>query len=269
MAAPQTVRGDFVPAADYSEEFHRLEMERVWPRTWQAACREEEIPEPGDFVNYEIGNESILVVRDRSGAINAFYNVCPHRGRHLCDEERGTVDLFFCRYHAFTFDLDGKVDNIPSREDWNGCPSISDEDFSLTGVQCDTWAGWVWINMDPAAPSLREYLGPIADRLDPYEWELCRIRSHQTIIMPVTRAAAVDLAPRGIRVNALLPGLIKTEGTSQTPPDIFAVVGSRAPSGRVGEPDDIAGPATFLASPSASYINGHCLVVDGGMTIVG
>ena len=82
--APQ-IRLDFVPASDYTAEFHRLEMERVWPRVWQVACREEELPNVGDYVNYEIGNESILVVRSAPDKIRAFYNVCPHRGRRLVD----------------------------------------------------------------------------------------------------------------------------------------------------------------------------------------
>lgn len=83
------VRRDFVRVSDYSPEFHRLEMERVWPKVWQVACRLEEIAEVGDYVNYEIGRESILVVRSTQDKIRAFYNVCPHRGRRLRDDERG------------------------------------------------------------------------------------------------------------------------------------------------------------------------------------
>lgn len=85
----------------------------------------------------------------------------------------------------------------------------------------------------------------------------------------LTRASAVDLAPLGIRVNAILPGVIKTEGTAQMPQEMFDSIASRAPSGRVGEPDDIAAAALFLASKASSYVNGHCLVVDGGATISG
>jgi phenylpropionate dioxygenase-like ring-hydroxylating dioxygenase large terminal subunit len=70
--ARPVVRRDYVPASDYTAGFHRLEMERMWPKVWQAAAREEEIPNPGDYVNYEIGTESILVVRTASGGINAF-----------------------------------------------------------------------------------------------------------------------------------------------------------------------------------------------------
>jgi NAD(P)-dependent dehydrogenase (short-subunit alcohol dehydrogenase family) len=85
----------------------------------------------------------------------------------------------------------------------------------------------------------------------------------------MTRAAAVDFAPLGIRVNAILPGLVKTEGTGRVPQEFFDHIAARAPSGRAGLPDDIAGAALFLASAASSYVNGQCLVVDGGMTIAG
>ena len=83
----------------------------------------------------------------------------------------------------------------------------------------------------------------------------------------MTRAAAVDLAPLGIRVNAILPGFILTEGTSGMPEPALELFAKRAPSGRVGKPEDIAAAALFLASKASDYINGHCMVVDGGTTI--
>lgn len=84
-----------------------------------------------------------------------------------------------------------------------------------------------------------------------------------------TRASAVDLANLGIRVNAVLPGLIKTEGTARMPQEMLDGIAAHAPSGRVGEPQDIAAAVLFLASPASSYVNGHCLVADGGTTIKG
>jgi phenylpropionate dioxygenase-like ring-hydroxylating dioxygenase large terminal subunit len=186
------IRRDYVPASDYSEEFHRLEMERLWPRVWQVACREEEIPNVGDYVNYEIGNESILVVRSAPDKIRAFYNVCPHRGRRLRDDARGNLSMIFCGYHAWTFDLEGKPATIPSREDWNGCPTTSDADFSLSPVKGDTWAGWVWINMDPDCEPLRKFLSPLPEKFDAYEWDLCRMRSYQTLIFPINWKVALE-----------------------------------------------------------------------------
>lgn len=85
----------------------------------------------------------------------------------------------------------------------------------------------------------------------------------------ITRSSAVDLAPLGIRANAILPGIVATEGTSGMGPDMFAAIGQKTPSRRCGEPGDIAAAALFLASNASSLVNGHCLVVDGGVTISG
>lgn len=85
----------------------------------------------------------------------------------------------------------------------------------------------------------------------------------------LTRSSAVDLAPLGIRVNAILPGLVKTEGTAQVPQEFFNHLAARAPAGRAGAVEDIAGAALFLASAASAFVNGHCLVVDGGLTITG
>ncbi len=85
----------------------------------------------------------------------------------------------------------------------------------------------------------------------------------------MTRAAAVDLASLGIRVNAVLPGFIMTEGTSAIPEAALEQFANRAPSNRVGKPEDIAAATLFLASKASDYVNGHCLLVDGGTTIVG
>ncbi|HET8711994.1 MAG TPA: Rieske 2Fe-2S domain-containing protein, partial [Spongiibacteraceae bacterium] len=186
------VRSDFVPASDYSEEFHRLEMERLWPRVWQIACREEELPSVGSYANYEIGHESILVVRSAPDSIKAFYNVCPHRGRRLRDDARGTLNKFYCNYHAWTFDLDGNVTSIPSEHTWEGCPQFSRDDLALSSIKVDTWAGWVWINMDPDCEPLHEYLAPLPEKLDVFEWDQCRIRSYQTIIFPVNWKVAIE-----------------------------------------------------------------------------
>ncbi len=203
------VRRDFIPPGDYSPEFHRLEMERLWPRVWQPACREEEIPNVGDYVNYEIGNESILVVRSAPGKIKAFYNVCPHRGRRLRDDARGNLSMIFCGYHAWTFDLDGKPATIPSRDDWKGCPMSSDEDFSLTSVKSDTWAGWVWINMDPNCEPLRDFLQYIPEKLDAFEWDKCRIRSYTTIIFPCNWKVVLEAFVEGYHTVGTHPQLLR------------------------------------------------------------
>jgi phenylpropionate dioxygenase-like ring-hydroxylating dioxygenase large terminal subunit len=205
----QKIRPDFIPASDYSEAFHRLEMERVWPRVWQVACREEEIPDVGNYINYEIGHESILVVRSGVDSIKAFYNVCSHRGRRLRDDACGTVKQFFCRYHAWTYDLDGKVASILDESDWKACPDASREDLALTPVKCDTWAGFVWINMDPDCEPLKEFLSPLPEELDAFEWDKCRMRSYQTLIFPINWKVGLEAFVEGYHLPATHPQLLR------------------------------------------------------------
>ena len=91
-----------------SREIVQLEKERLWPRVWQLACRLEEIPYVGDYVTYDLLDESIIVVRETPERIRAFHNVCQHRGRRLT-EGCGTAQRLQCRYHAWQWGLDGKV----------------------------------------------------------------------------------------------------------------------------------------------------------------
>jgi phenylpropionate dioxygenase-like ring-hydroxylating dioxygenase large terminal subunit len=230
-ASPKTeIRRDFVPRSDYTPEFHRLEMERLWPHVWQVACREEEIPNVGDYVNYEIGQESILVVRNAPGSIKAFYNVCPHRGRRLRDDGGGTLMKFYCNYHAWTFNLDGEVTSIPSEAGWEGCPQFSKEDLSLSPVRADTWAGWVWINMNPNCEPLRKYLAPLPEKLDAFEWDLCRIRSYQTIIFPINWKVALEAFVEAYHVVGTHPQLLRWGHGAPKPVDAGALHGAHSGS---------------------------------------
>jgi len=138
-----------------SREFHQLEVEKMWSRTWQATCRETEIDNPGDFFVYDIASYSIVLTRTESGEIKGFYNACLHRGRQL-RKDCGTAREFKCPYHGFRWTLDGDFLGAPCQWDF---PHIQAEEFSLPQVKVDTWGGWVFINMDLKAQSLQDYMG--------------------------------------------------------------------------------------------------------------
>jgi phenylpropionate dioxygenase-like ring-hydroxylating dioxygenase large terminal subunit len=192
------VRPDYIPAADYtSSQVAQLERERMWPKVWQIACREEEIPNVGDYVEYTLFDESVIIVRTPAKEIKAFYNTCQHRGRRLRDEPKGNITQFYCRYHGWKYDLNGAVTYVHNREDWAGCPNVSDRDLSLKSPKLDTWAGWVWINFDPNAESLRSFLGAAADFLDPFEFENTRIVWSATIHAPVNWKVSIEAFAEG------------------------------------------------------------------------
>ncbi|GGB89174.1 (2Fe-2S)-binding protein [Novosphingobium endophyticum] len=184
------------PAEAYiSREYAEAEGERLWSRVWQQAGRVEEIPQAGNYITYNIGHDSILIVRSDENTIRAFHNVCPHRGRRLVGNNCGggprdaagvlpqskgdhsacgRQGSFACPYHAWTFNLDGEATHILDKEDWQG--ALTDDRTGLTPVQVDTWGGWIFINMDPDAGPLRQFLEPIASLLDPFEFDRMRYR---------------------------------------------------------------------------------------------
>ena len=156
-----------VPVEHYtSAEFFALEAERMWPRVWQMACREEEIARPGDFHVYEILDYSFLVVRQDDGGIKAFYNSCLHRGRKLRTAS-GSAKQFRCPFHGFTWSRDGSLAKIPCPWDF---PQVADRDMTLPEARVDTWGGFVFINMDESAVPLTDYLGVLPEHFA--DWDL-------------------------------------------------------------------------------------------------
>src|SRR5262247_1409701 len=147
MTSSAMLVGDdgLVPKERYtSAAFRDLEMERLWPRVWQIACREEELGAVGDFVEYTVGGESILLVRTAPQAIEGFFNACLHRGTRLANGHgRFEGGTFRCPYHGWCYGLDGRLRAVPDRDEFSSLPS----DLRLTPVRVECWGGFVFVNM--------------------------------------------------------------------------------------------------------------------------
>ncbi len=185
--------GDFVPVERYtSRDFFELELARLWPRVWQIACREDLLREPGDYVEYRIGKESILVVRTAGGALRAFENACRHRGRRLasgCGRLEGRH--IRCPFHGWTWTLDGACSHVFLAEEF--APELRrEEDLRLAECRVDTWGGFVFVSMDPQAPALREAIAPAARFLDPAALDRMGVLWHKQVEIPVNWKAALD-----------------------------------------------------------------------------
>jgi len=168
-------------------EVDSLEKERLWPRVWQMACREAELKAIGDFVAYDILDDSILIVRTGPGAddLVAMYNVCQHRGRRLRDESCGHIGkALHCRFHGWQYGLDGELIHVHFEEDWQGCPSFDRTQLRLPRVKLARWGGWVWIHQGEPAESLAEWLADAARFLDPFAPQDMRPLWWKTIIAP-------------------------------------------------------------------------------------
>ena len=212
------VRDDFIPSEGYiSRDFMERENERLWPRVWQVACRVEEIPRVGDYVTYEVARQSIMVVRTAPDTIQSFHNVCQHRGRRLKDaNSRGNASSFFCKFHGWSWKIDGSVERILDPEDWSECKDFSADDLHLKETLVDTWGGWVFINMDLEAAPLREYLGDVIDYLDAFEFDRMRIRWHKTVIFPCNWKVALEAFNEGYHVAGSHPQLLQFQGDDHT-----------------------------------------------------
>lgn len=216
-----TVRPDFVPKSDYiSPDVVRLENEQLWPRVWQIACRVEEIPRPGDFVTYEIGRESIIILRADDGSIKSFFNVCQHRGRQLKDGCGNTGHSIQCGFHGWRWNLDGSLARIKARPNWEGCSSFDEQALRLKETLVDVWGGWVWINMDLQAEPLLEYLSPVPEILEPFLLDQLRFNWYKTIVLPCNWKTALDAFNEGYHTEATHPQMTKY-GLSDFPTRAF------------------------------------------------
>ena len=204
----QPVRDDFIPKDAYiSAEFARLEKERLWPRVWQIACRVEEVPRVGDFVTFEVADESIIIVRSSATEVRAFYNVCLHRGRKLTSG-CGHANKLFCRYHGWRWNLDGTNDEVVDRDDWG--ERLNDQSLTLTGPKIGFWGGWVFINMDQNAGPLLDALEPIPTIFRNYEFEKLRYRWYKTTILPCNWKVALEAFNEGYHVQTTHRQLLPT-----------------------------------------------------------
>jgi phenylpropionate dioxygenase-like ring-hydroxylating dioxygenase large terminal subunit len=149
-----------------SRAWHDREVEKLWKRAWQFACREEDIPNAGDYYVYEITRLSFIVMRQADGSIKAFPNACLHRGRRLKDFN-GSCSEIRCAFHGFAWTNDGALADVPARWDF---PHVNDEDFHLYECQIGRWAGFIFINPDPTAEPFDQFVSEVAE--DFADWDL-------------------------------------------------------------------------------------------------
>jgi Rieske 2Fe-2S family protein len=140
------------------------EQSAIFETLWYCAVRSAELARPGDFRTVGVGAESVLVSRGRDGALRAFLNVCRHRGARLCTEESGTVRRAFqCPYHAWTYDLDGRLLAAPNL---TSMPDIDRVEYGLRPVHLREWLGYVWVSLAARPLSFEDtVIGAATERL--------------------------------------------------------------------------------------------------------
>jgi len=197
MATPMERAPD--PGLDYvpipkerytSREFADLEWEHMWTKTWLCAGRASDAPNAGDYFTFEVGPESVLVIRQADGSLAARYNVCMHRGNRLREPGRGHAEKFSCLFHGWEYGIDGTLIKALDPECFP--QGVDAGKLSLKRVLCDTWAGFVFVCLDPNAAPLNDYLGVIPEHLDPYHFEDWKVAYDCTIEIECNWKTCVD-----------------------------------------------------------------------------
>jgi phenylpropionate dioxygenase-like ring-hydroxylating dioxygenase large terminal subunit len=143
----------------YDPELYQIEMEKIFTRVWLMLGHESEIPKSGDYVVRNMGEDEVIVARDRQGEIHVSLNVCPHRGMHICTAEQGNSQAHKCIYHGWTFRPDGSFIGAPIEKEKMHGEILSKEQLGLKKARVQIFHGFVYATWDHDAAPLEEQLG--------------------------------------------------------------------------------------------------------------
>jgi phenylpropionate dioxygenase-like ring-hydroxylating dioxygenase large terminal subunit len=165
-----------------SPEIFAQEREKIFSNQWILAGHQSQIPQAGDYFLVEPAGENLIVVRDKRGAIHAFYNVCRHRGSRLCEEQNAHAAAIQCPYHAWTYALDGRLIGAPHMDE---TPGFNKTDYSLHQAQPGLWEGFIFLNLADTSTerggyrSLEEWFAPVTGKFA--RWNMPVLRSAKRI----------------------------------------------------------------------------------------
>ena len=167
-----------IPAGRYVDpRFYQLEIEHVWGKSWLLASHLDEVPEPGCYRLWEHAGQPVLITHTVHGDIKAFYNTCSHRGAPVVTEEFGSSKRLTCAYHGWSYNHDGELKGVRDREDFK---NLDLNCRGLTPIRCERFGKLIWVNFDSAAPSLLDWLGPIADEWQEFQFDKCRLAARHS-----------------------------------------------------------------------------------------
>jgi choline monooxygenase len=185
-----------IPAARYrSVEWRKLESERLWPAAWQFACTVDCIPESGDWFEYKVDDLSAILVRGEDGVVRGFQNACRHRGNILLTGSGRGLAGIRCDYHHWCYDLQGRRGTSPGRLD-------------LLPVRAGTWAGLIYVNWDPLAPSLEDCLGVLPQELSWVGMERYTCQYAITVAVECNWKLIMDAFNEAYHIHAVHPQLL-------------------------------------------------------------
>jgi phenylpropionate dioxygenase-like ring-hydroxylating dioxygenase large terminal subunit len=168
---PELGTGPVPIEPNVSPEYFERERERIFKRSWLCVGRVDEVPAVGDYFakDLEIVRTGVIILRGKDGRIQAFHDVCRHRGNRIAPSCSGNTKSFVCGFHGWAYDLAGKLVHIPDEEQFH---DLDKTDYGLRPVATDTWEGFIFINVDPSpTQTLAEFIGEFYSAFQGYPFD--------------------------------------------------------------------------------------------------
>ena len=195
-----------IPAGRYIDQrYFELEKEHIWSKSWLFAGHIDEIPEPGCFKVWDNTGDPVVLVHSTEGKINAFFNTCRHRGAPVVMEPTGKKIRLTCIYHGWSYDLDGNLVSLRDSEDFR---DLDKSCRSLISVRCERFGNLIFINFDENAPGLTEWLGPVADEWEEFQFDRCRLVSKQAFDLDCNWKIAMESNTEVYHVKSIHPSTV-------------------------------------------------------------
>ena len=192
-----------IPAGRYTDPaFFELEQTHIWQKSWLFAAHIDELPLPGSYRRWDNAGQPVVIVHGDDGVIRAFYNTCRHRGAPVVTEVSGRRARLTCKYHGWTYTHQGDLVSVRDPEDF------SDLDMScrgLIGIRCEMFGNLIFLNFDKNAPSLLEWLGPIADEWTEFQFDKCRLAARHSFVLDCNWKIAMEANTEVYHVKSIHP----------------------------------------------------------------
>lgn len=198
-------RAETIPSSWYVDpRLHDFEREAVFARTWQYVGHAARLSAPGDYLQATVAGNPLLVVRGQDDALRAFYNVCRHRGGPLVTTPCGRAKVLQCKYHGWTYLLDGSLRGVPR---FDRTELFDRKDYGLVPVPVQAWQGLLFVDLTGAAPPLAAVLDGIADRIAPMRLDATRFHTRVDYEVACNWKVYVDNYLEGYHIPLVHPEL--------------------------------------------------------------
>ncbi len=201
-------RAQTLPAGWYTDpRILELEKQKIFYKTWQPVGRADQVRRVGDYFSCEVVGQPLVVTRGLDEKLRGFYNVCMHRAGPVAIGQ-GNRKSLQCKYHGWTYDLEGKLTRAPEFE---GVENWKKEDVCLSAIRVEEWGPWVFVNLDPNAEPMNEIYGPIQTEILSKGFDLSKMSlvERRDYIIDCNWKVYVDNYLEGYHLPIAHPGLFK------------------------------------------------------------